>query len=133
MKRYGMLLLVLLLCACTGSQESAPPVPDVLRPPEFVGKVWIATDPSAAPGTFRIFLTDGTLVMDSCWETYRLAAWRALDDRRIEWTEDTARIEARVTQLTADRLELEIRLAGEVQRQSYSPAPVPTVCPDMPR
>ena len=45
----------------------------------FVGKIWIATDPSAAPGTFRIFLPDGTLVMDLC----RNLPARALEsDRR---------------------------------------------------
>ena len=42
-------------------------------PADLVGKVWVSTDPSASPGTFRIFLADGTLVMDSCGETYRLA------------------------------------------------------------
>jgi hypothetical protein len=35
----------------------------------FVGKIWLSTDASAAPGTFRIFLPDGTLVMDLCVET----------------------------------------------------------------
>jgi hypothetical protein len=71
--------------------------------------------------------------MDSCWETYRLASWRALDAGRIEWTEDTARIEARIAQLTPDNLELELRLGGEVERKAYRPAQVPAVCPDMPR
>jgi hypothetical protein len=29
----------------------------------FVGTVWISTDATSAPGTLRIFLPDGTLVM----------------------------------------------------------------------
>jgi hypothetical protein len=98
-----------------------------------VGRVWLSTDASAAPGTLRIFLADGTLVMDSCWETYRLARWRQIDDRRIEWTEDTARIEAQIIQLSRERLQLRLQLRGEVREETYRPAPVPTVCPDLPR
>nr|MDQ3417829.1 hypothetical protein [Acidobacteriota bacterium] len=93
MTRYA-LLPVVLLCACGAPQRDSPSPPEVPRQSEFVGKVWMSTDPSAAPGTLRIFLPDGTLLMDSCGETYRLARWRAIDDRRIEWTEDAARIEA---------------------------------------
>ena len=96
----------------------------------FVGKIWIATDPSAAPGTFRIFLPDGTLVMDSCVETYRLARWRAIDDRRIEWQEDTARIDAEVTQVSPDDLQLRLHLVSEVKEENYRLAHVPFVCPD---
>ena len=99
----------------------------------FVGKIWLSTDPSAALGTFRIFLPDGTLVMDSCVETYRLAKWRALDERRVEWQEDTARIEAEIAQSSPDVLQLRIRLAGEINEQRYRLATVPFVCPDMPR
>ena len=82
---------------------AAPPPPAAQPPTQpraFVGKTWLSTDPAAAPGTFRIFLADGTLVMDSCFETYRLARWEALDERRIAWQEDTARIEAEVDDAT---------------------------------
>ena len=102
-------------------------------PADLVGKVWVSTDPSASPGTFRIFLADGTLVMDSCGETYRLAGWRRVDDRHVEWTEDGVRIGAEIAQLTADRLRLRLHLKGETKDESYRTAPVPTVCPDMPR
>ena len=63
----------------------------------FVGKTWISTDPTAAANTLRIFLPDGTLVMGSCTETYRLASWRSTGAQRIEWREDTARIQAEVS------------------------------------
>jgi hypothetical protein len=132
MKRYASLPL-LLLCACTAPQRGSLPPRAASRPPELVGKVWMSTDTSAAPGTLRIFLPDGTLVMDSCWETYRLARWRAIDDRRIEWMEDTARIQAQIIELTDERLQLRLQLVGEVKEQTYRPAQVPTVCPDMPR
>ncbi|HEX2340799.1 MAG TPA: hypothetical protein VHI98_09995 [Vicinamibacterales bacterium] len=98
--------------------------------PSFVGKVWMSTDPSAAPGTLRIFLPDGTLVMDSCGETYRLARWRAINERRIEWQEDTARIEAEVTQVSADQLQLRLHLVRALKDENYRLAQVPFVCPD---
>jgi Cellulose-binding Sde182, nucleoside hydrolase-like domain/Cellulose-binding protein Sde0182, C-terminal domain len=99
---------------------------------DLVGKVWRSTDPSASPGTLRIFLSNGTLVMDSCGETYRLAAWKRVDKGHVEWTEDGVRIGAEIVQLTADVLRLRLQLKGET-RESYQRATVPSVCPDMPR
>ncbi len=96
----------------------------------FVGRVWAATHPSASPGTFRIFLPDGTLVMDSCGETYRLARWQPLGDSGVVWEEDTARIEAEVTESGADALTLRLQLVGEVREEHYVLARVPFVCPD---
>jgi hypothetical protein len=79
----------------------------------------------------RIFLPDGTLVMDSCGEVYRLARWRAIDERRIEWQEDTARIEADVTQVSSDQLQLRLHLVGgEIKQENYRLASVPFVCPE---
>lgn len=98
--------------------------------PSFVGKIWISTDPSTAPGTLRIFLPDGTLLMDSCGETYRLARWQAIDERRIEWHEDTARIEAEVTQVGSDALQLRLHLVSELKEENFRLASVPFVCPD---
>ena len=42
--------------------------------PGWMDRVWVQAEPSDMPGQMRIFLSDGTLVMDSCWEVYRLAA-----------------------------------------------------------
>ena len=93
----------------------------------------MSTDASAARGTLRLFLPDGTLVMDSCWETYRLARWQATGDRQLEWHEDTARIEAEIVELTDQRLQLRLKLADGFKVESYRLAEVPFVCPDMPR
>ena len=90
----------------------------------------MAIDPSSPLGTLRIFLPDGMLVMDSCFETYRLAAWRALDEHRIEWLEDTARIEAEVTQAAPDHLHLRLHLVSEIKEEDYRLVQVPFVCPD---
>lgn len=80
-----------LAAACRSPSADRQARPASPAAPSFVGTIWISTDPSAAPGTLRIFLPDGTLLMDSCGETYRLARWQAIDERRIEWHEDTAR------------------------------------------
>ena len=71
--------------------------------------------------------------MDSCVETYRLAKWRALDERRVEWQEDSAKIEAEIAQPSPGELQLRVRLGGEINEQRYRLATVPFVCPDMPR
>ena len=122
----------LFLCACSEAPTSNPPSQEAPQrtQPDYVGKVWISTDPSAALGTLRIFLPDGTFVMDSCGETYRLARWRRLDERRLEWHEDSARIEAEVTQVSADQLQLRLHLVRELKDEHYRLAQLPFVCPD---
>jgi hypothetical protein len=61
------------------------------------------------------------------------APWRAIDDRRREWTEDTARIEAQITRLTDDELQLRLQLVGGVRNETYRLAKPPYLCPDLPR
>src|SRR4029450_7342440 len=63
----------------------------------------------------------------------RRTACRRIDDRHIEWTEEGIRIGAEIAELTADRLRLRIQLRSEIKEESYRPAKVPSVCPDMPR
>ena len=88
-------LTVLLLSAC--SDEAPPATPTLAEPanPEFVGKVWISTTPGAPLGSIMIFMPDRTLVMDSCFETYRLSKWGVAGER-IRWLEDTIPIEAAI-------------------------------------
>ena len=122
-------------CVCVGAcsqPTNNPPPQDTSQrsQPDYVGKVWMATDPSAASRTLRIFLADGTLVMDSCGETYRLARWRAIEERRIEWQEDSARIEAEVRQVGPDELRLRLQLVGAIKEENYRLARAPFVCPD---
>lgn len=128
---FGGLIACVLAAACrspSADQEARTASP--ASPPAFVGKTWMSTDPSAAPGTLRIFVPDGTLVMDSCGETYRLARWRAIDDRRVEWQENSARIEAEVTQVGSEQLQLRMQLGRDLKEEHYRLASVPFVCPD---
>jgi hypothetical protein len=128
----GLVACLMAAAACHGpSTDQVAPAASRDAQPSFVGKAWQSTDPSAAPGTLRIFLPDGTLVMDSCVEVYRLARWRPIDERRIEWQEDTARIEAEVPQVSSDQLQLRLHLVGgEIKQENYRLASVPFVCPE---
>jgi len=131
-QRSSGLIVCVLLCGCGNPSVDPQPQrsPSSEVPPAFVGKTWVSTDSAAAPGTLRIFLPDGTLVMGSCSETYRLALWRTIDAHRIEWQEDSARIEADVTQPISNELRLRLHLVGERKEEHYRLAQVPFVCPD---
>lgn len=99
----------------------------------LVNRVWQQEDSGELPGVIRIFLSDGTLVMDSCWETHRIAAWRMLGDDRLSWNEDGTEITARIAALGADLLTLVVDARGGPVEERYTGAPVPSLCPDMPR
>lgn len=138
--------ILLLAVACYGCRPSSPANdPDgnadatrdrhgssVSATPPWVGRVWINSDPTERPGVMRIFLADGTLVMDSCWETYRLASWQAVTDSVVVWQEDTAEIRAHL-ELGAERLQMRLILGRDTLVEQYHVASVPYVCPEMMR
>ena len=136
MTRFGA-LIVALAAAQAGCGVPEPPASalrqDQARPPAFAGKIWLSTDAGAPPGTLRLFTAGGLLLMDSCGETYRIAQWRAIDDSRIEWTEDSARIEARIVRVTDSELQMQLQLVKGVKDESYRAADAARVCPDTPR
>lgn len=100
----------------------------------LLNRVWVRQgDASAAPGGMHIFLGDGTLVSDSCWETYRLSNWQQVSDTEITWEEDGMTIGANIVSLTPDELVLNLKLVHGDEEQRFSPADVPYVCPDMPK
>src|SRR5690349_4052605 len=107
--RRSILRLLVLAAAAAGACTAQAPAPGANPPPStpvqpapapaaepassaqaFVGHVWRDTNPAAASGTLRAFLPDGTLILTSCVETYRLARWMPAGDQRIRWQEDTA-------------------------------------------
>jgi hypothetical protein len=99
----------------------------------LLNRVWVRADDTGLPGPMQIFLADGTLVSDSCWETYRLSQWQQVSDTQISWDEDGTTIEADIATLSDSELVLHLKLGSEVQEQRYIPATVPYVCPDMER
>jgi hypothetical protein len=101
---------------------------------DLTNRVWVKTgDEAALPGVIKIFLTDGTLVQDSCWETHRLSPWQMTSAKSLSWTEDGAEIGADIVTLTADELVLSLKLRSGAVEERYAPSPVPAVCPDMPK
>jgi hypothetical protein len=98
----------------------------------FTNQVWWRADPASAPGSIQIFLDDGTLISDSCFETYRLSSWRE-DGDQLVWTEDGVDIRARIASLDPGELVLRVLLPGGEEEQRFAAATVPYVCPDMPR
>jgi hypothetical protein len=98
----------------------------------LLNKVWVRADADASlPGPMQIFLGDGTLVSDSCWETYRLSKWQQVSDSAISWDEDGMTINADIASLSDTELVLNLKLGSEVQEQRFTVAEVPYVCPDM--
>lgn len=142
----SVLALSLVLGGCRGEPElagtrgpsdnpSAATVP--ARQPAaksaLVDRVWVRSDSTGLPGVMRIFLSDSTLIMDSCWETYRLARWQMESDSTLRWREDAADIRATIRSVHDKELVLLVRLRTGSEEQHYRAAPTPYVCPDMKR
>lgn len=129
-----MLIAAMFTLAACGRPPDAPAPAAAQRdePPnkDFIGRVWIATTPGAARGSMLIFLPDRSLLMDSCFETYRISQWGVAGDNS-RWLEDTIPIEAHVT--LPSRNEMTLRIAGRDRDQTYVAASVPYLCPDLPR
>ena len=113
-------------------EADSPNISELGQPadPRFIGKVWISTTQGHARGSLLVFLPDRTVLMDSCFEPYRVSKWGAEGDR-IRWIEDAIPIEATLSMPNDDELRLQV--AGQDRVQSYVTATVPYVCPDMPR
>lgn len=140
MKVIAVLFALGLVAGCQpragAPQESVPAAlpPSSSLAGRLTAHAWSGTDGSSAPGTLRIFTADGTLLMDSCFETYRLSRWSMESDSVVFWQEDGADIRATVVAVDAEQLVLRLALVGGDQvEQRYRSAIVPFTCPDMPR
>jgi hypothetical protein len=97
----------------------------------FTNRVWVRSDTDDRPGVIRIFLSDGTLVQDSCWETHRLSPWQSTATG-VTWNEDGMDIAAEIVSVSARDLVLRVTLGNEAVEERYTAATMPYVCPDMP-
>lgn len=98
----------------------------------FTNRVWQRNDPDGRQGVIKVFLSDGTLIQDSCWETHRLSEWRMTSETGLSWTEDGAEIAAEIVTVSADELVLSLQLGQETVEERLTAAAVPAVCPDLP-
>ena len=94
-------------------------------------RVWVKDEDGGLPGVMKIFLSDGTLVQDSCWETHRLSPWEYTSATALKWNEDGMDILADIVSLTDAELVLSLKLGGSTVEEKYVTATVPYVCPDM--
>lgn len=140
--RHAAAAIALLLCCGCGTPSSdsrsgtraADSVAAAAKPVHpLIDRVWARSDSIGAAGTIRVFLGDGTLVMDSCVEPYRLATWQWESDSVVVWQEDTAEIRAVIVEVGAEDLVLSLELEGGAEIEHYRTAAVPFVCPDMER
>lgn len=99
----------------------------------FTNRVWVKLDDAGLPGVSRIFLSDGTLVQDSCWETYRLSKWSMIGDTELSWNEDGMDIAASIVSVNSSSLHLQLKLGADLVDERYTAATVPYTCPDMPK
>ena len=100
----------------------------------LVNTVWRVTSGNRAPGTLFVFLSNGTLVMTSCVEVYRLATWRAETTDRLTIVEDPpVQYTADMLALSQNSLSLRLNLRSEQVDLTLEAAQAPFVCPDLPR
>jgi len=144
-KILGVVILGPLLAGCTPSPDTAQrstavniPAPPLeatnLAAGPLVDTIWRVTSAKRAPGTLFVFLSNGTLMMTSCVEVYRLATWRTETADRLTIVEDTAvQYTADIQALSQDSLSLRLNLRSEQVDLTLEAAKAPFVCPDLPR
>lgn len=111
-----------------------PHVPDLSPMPlpqvPIENRVWLQTDADAPAGSFRVFLPDGTLIQDSCGETWRLSPWHRIDATNLVWEEDGKTIRAEIALLGPDALSLILQLGDGPVSESFRAVKAPQVCPE---
>lgn len=96
-------------------------------------RVWVKADDAGLPGAMKVFLSDGTLIQDSCWETHRLSPWQQVSETAVSWNEDGMDISADIVSLTDAELVLSLKLGANAVEEKYVTATVPYLCPDLPK
>jgi hypothetical protein len=94
----------------------------VVGPAGLVNRIWQRAEADGQPGVVRIFLSDGTLVMDDCWETHRLSNWSCSPDGLLHWREAGKDVHARVKALGLDRLVLVVDRKRRPVEEHYTAA-----------
>lgn len=119
-RTLAMLVVSLLaLVACDRAGDSQPvPTPATTQAlakaaPSFVNKVWrVVESEQVAPGSLRVFLADGTLVMASPHATPAFGAWR-YDDGRLTITEEGQDYPTDILALSESTLRIRLHSPGE--------------------
>lgn len=121
-KTWAGLGVLALALASLGARAEAPS--------QLTGKVWMQDGAAAAPGSMWIFLEDGTLVMGSCTEPYRLAQWRHKKEGMLVISEGETQTPTLIVSLTDDTLRLRVSLVDDTKlERSYRHQTAPFTCP----
>ena len=132
MLRAAAALGLAALAACSYVPKVAMPGSGSDKTRELVeNRVWLDAGEDAPRGALRAFLSDGTLVMTSCVEVYRLAPWRWIDGSRLAWEEDGRSIHGEVVLAGRDEMVLAIELGDGTDTRRFSAAQAPVVCPEL--
>jgi len=90
--------------------------------PSFVNKVWaVSESSSAAPGSLRVFLSDGTLVMTSVHEKPALGAWH-YEDGHLIVTEEGRNYLTDILELTDRSFRIRMQNPGAPVEIAFEPA-----------
>lgn len=119
----------LLLCVAACTAEA----PTGAEGDGLTNRLWTRVDGGQPPGSMVAFLDNGVMLMDSCWETYRVNIWRREGDDRLVWSEDAAEISAEIALLSENALTLRLDLPGGGEEQAFTALDAPFLCPDRPR
>src|SRR5262245_14555911 len=125
------LVALFTLAACEKQAEPPKSPPAAAAPiareapkaePSFINKVWAVTDSTAvAPGSLRVFLSDGTLVMTSVNEKPALGAWHSEDGHLIV-TEEGRDYLTDILELTDRSFRIRMQNPGAPVEIAFAPA-----------
>ncbi|HTL49673.1 MAG TPA: META domain-containing protein [Steroidobacteraceae bacterium] len=125
--------LVSLFAIAACEKKAEPPKPDpaaatsiahqaAKAEPSFINRVWAVTDSTAvAPGSLRVFLSDGTLVMTSVNEKPALGAWH-YEDGHLIVTEEGRNYLTDILELTDRSFRIRMQSPGEPVEIAFAPA-----------
>lgn len=129
---------VFALALALGMQTACAKKPETRDLSPLYGRIWrVSQASSPALGSIYIFLPNGTLLVTSCVETYRIATW-TLDKERglLRVTEDgSLAYTAAILELTpfSLRLRQDLVRSGEKREIQLSAIEKEFVCPDLPK
>jgi heat shock protein HslJ/uncharacterized membrane protein len=128
-------LLAVVACERSDPSKSAPApesAPAARKAPaeadsSFVNKVWqVAESEQVTPGSVRVFLSDGTLVMSSPNSTPAFGAWR-YDDGRLTITEEGRDYPTDILALSEYAFRIRMHSPGEPVEILFEPAEQPSM------
>lgn len=120
--------------AFTSASGQQPASDVVVKVDLLTNRIWSEQNPSnGLPGVMTTFLSDGTLLQDSCWETYSVTRWKRLAQKKLSWDENGIPVSADVKSVSEKELVLSISAGKDKIDHRYVPVKTPYLCPDMKR